>query len=124
MKGIALPVMVAPSSRRCHRSGSQIVRRPATISAPSTIVISSNTWVTPPVGSGSAGTNISTRMVAAKLRSPNTRPSSPSVFGESPRSQASSSSLKRAASGVSESSTRPTYPVGCMVVGFDRLQVV
>ena len=33
MNGIALSVVVAPSSRRCHRSGSQIVRRPSTISA-------------------------------------------------------------------------------------------
>jgi hypothetical protein len=37
-----------------NRSGSQIVRRPSTI-APSRTVISSNTWVTPPVGSGVAG---------------------------------------------------------------------
>ena len=58
MNGIALSVIVAPSSRRRQRSGSQIVRRPSTICAARTTVMTSNTWLIPPVGSGSAGTNI------------------------------------------------------------------
>ena len=60
MNGMALPVVSRPSSRRFQRSGSQMVRRPSTICAASTTVMASNTWVMPPVGSGSAGTNIRT----------------------------------------------------------------
>ena len=47
------------SSRRRQRSGSQTVRRPTISSSASSITITSNTCVTPPVGSGSAGTAMS-----------------------------------------------------------------
>ena len=67
MNGTAFAVVSAPSSRRCHRFGSQIARRPSTICAARSTVMASNTWVMPPVGSGSAGTNIKNRIVTAKL---------------------------------------------------------
>ncbi len=57
--------------------------------------MTSNTCETPPVGSGSAGTNISRRIPTAKLFSAKTEVIAPRVLGESLRSQASSSSLNR-----------------------------
>ncbi len=59
-------------------------------------MIASKTCVTPPVGSGRAGTNISSMIVTAKLFSANTLPMPPSVFGSSLRSQLSSWSLNGA----------------------------
>ena len=94
MKGIVFVVAVAPRSRRFHRAGSQIVVRPSTIWAARTTVIASKTCVTPPVGSGRAGTNISSMIVTAKLFSANTSFIAPSVFGSSLSSHRSSSSLK------------------------------
>ena len=99
MNGIAFFVVVAPRSRRCQRSGSQIVRRPTTICAARTTVITSNTWVTPPVGSGKAGTNISSMIVTAKLFSANTSLIAPSVFGSSLWSQVSSCVAERRLAG-------------------------
>ncbi len=61
--------------------------------------MTSNTCETPPVGSGSAGTNISMRIPTAKLFSAKTEVIAPRVLGESLRSQASSSSLNRPLSG-------------------------
>ena len=53
--------------------------------------MASNTWLMPPVGSGSAGRNIKNSTVTAKLFSAKTSPSAPMVLGPSPRSQVSSS---------------------------------
>ena len=52
------------------------------------MVMTSKTCEIPPVGSGSAGRNISSRIVTAKLFSANVSPSAPSVFGASLLSQA------------------------------------
>src|SRR5665213_471487 len=93
MNGTALPVVTEPSSRVAHRFGIQTVDRPATNWAANSTVITSNTWVIPPVGAGSAGTNIKNRMVTAKAFSAKTSVRLPSVFGESPSSHASSWSL-------------------------------
>lgn len=94
MNGIALSLTVAPRSRPARRDGSQIVCLPRTISAARITVIASKTCDTPPVGSGSAGTAISSRIVTAKLFWAKTAFIDPSVFGPSLRSQRSSSSLK------------------------------
>ena len=93
MNGTALPVVTEPSSRAAHRFGIQTVDRPTTNWAANSTVITSNTWVIPPVGAGRAGTNIKNRMVTAKAFSAKTSVRSPSVFGESPSSHASSWSL-------------------------------
>src|SRR5205085_684994 len=93
---------------RCQRAGSQIVRLPRTICAATTTVIASNTCVTPPVGTGRAGRNMSRMTVTAKLRSSKTLPSAPSVLLPSLRSQPSSSSLNDVESGSTRlSSLRP-----------------
>ena len=52
--------------------------------------MASNTWLIPPVGRGSAGTNIKSRIVTAKLFSANTSLSAPSVLVSSLESQRSS----------------------------------
>ena len=75
--------------------GEPVVPRPSTICAASKTVITSKTWVTPPVGSGIAGTIIRSMIVTAKLFSANTPPIPPSVLGSSLASQRSSSSLNR-----------------------------
>ncbi len=81
------------SSKRRQRCGSQISRRPAMSSRHSSIVMTSSTWVAPPVGSGSAGRAMSSAKTIAKLRSPNASTRLPSVLGSSSPSQPSSSSL-------------------------------
>ena len=72
-----------PGSSRRQLCGSQTVRRPTTSSRESSIVTSSNTWVTPPVGNGSAGTAISTMKTTAKPFSPNRSIRLPRVLARS-----------------------------------------
>ena len=67
------------------------MRRPSTIWDAMTTVITSKTCVMPPVGNGSAGTNMSSMIVTAKLFSPKASPRASSVFGPSACSQSSSS---------------------------------
>ena len=99
-----------PSCRRLKRSGSQIERRPAMSSSASSIVMTSSTCVAPPVGSGSAGSAMSSAKTIAKLRSPKTSMRLPSVFGASPVSQRSSCSLTCSSSG-----SGPSSPISSMV---------
>ena len=82
-----------PTSNRFQRSGSQMVRLPTINSSASSIVTTSSTCVTPPVGSGSAGTAISTMKTTANAFSPNTSVRLPSVFGSSCWNHRSSRSL-------------------------------
>src|SRR4051794_28420661 len=84
-----------------------MVCAPRTISAPMITVITSNTCVMPPVGAGTAGMNISSSTVTAKLFSPNPAPSWPTVFGSSLLSQRSSWSLKGPRSTVRATDARP-----------------
>ena len=86
-------VASAPRPRLRQRAGTQIARRPSTISAARITAITSNRWLTPPVGRGVAGSSISSRIATAKLFSENTSFSAPSVFGWSLRSHPSSWSL-------------------------------
>ena len=61
----------APSSSLFQRAGSQMHRRPTTSCSATSIVTASRTCVAPPVGSGSAGSAISSTKMSAKLRGPN-----------------------------------------------------
>jgi hypothetical protein len=81
MKGIAFSVAVSPSSRARERAGSQIVCAPITISAAMMMVMTSKTCVMPPVGAGSAGTNIRSSTVTAKPFWPKTPPESRDRLG-------------------------------------------
>jgi hypothetical protein len=109
MKGMAFSVVLAPKGRSFHRAGSHSVWTPMTICAPKSTVIASHTWVTPPVGSGRAGTNIRSRMVTAKLFAANTCERSPMVFGPSERSQSSSWVLKGWSTTTSASHHQRSY---------------
>ncbi len=88
--------MVFPLANACNdterqRSGSQTACLPAIISRASSIVITSNIWVKPPVGTGSAGMDMSNRIRIEKLSRENTCNRLPSVLSPLLLDQSSSS---------------------------------
>ena len=89
-----------PISFALHRSGSHTRRIPAISSRARSMAITSKTWVTPPVGSGSAGNASNRTKRTAKLFSSKTSIRLPIVFGCSLRSQPSSWSLSLSPSGI------------------------
>ena len=81
------------SSRSLNRSGIHTSVRPTTSSNASSMVRISSTWLTAPVGSGRAGSAISTTNRMAKLRGPKVSTRSPIVFFRSLCSHSSSCTL-------------------------------
>ena len=98
----------AGSSLSCHRAGSQISRRPTMSSSAKSMVATSSTWVTPPVGRGSAGSAISRTNTTAKLCGPNRATKPPIVLVVPSPNHSSSWTLKR-------SPAAPRYPTVCLL---------
>lgn len=85
--GIAVLSIVLPGRTFLNFFGCIICLRPISIWAAKIIAITSNTWVTPPVGIGKAGTAISINMATAKLFSAKASFRLSNVLFEDPSSQ-------------------------------------